>query len=407
MHRSALVFLGSYGLSILGNSVAAVVLPLVVLQTTGSATDAGVVAAATAVPAVLAGLFMGGVVDRVHRRKVSIATDLVSAAAIAALPIVDATVGLALGWFVLLGIVGSFGDVPGLTAREALLPDVARRSGVPLDRLVALRESVGGVVVLVGPAAAGGLVVLLDPVGALWLTAGTSFLAAVTTFLLPRDVGVVHRAPDRSARAALADVREGWTILVRQPFLRAVTLLNLVVVTVLAAVQGLLLPVHFTLQGQEGRLGLVLSALAAGTLVGSLAYAAAGARMPRRAWFVVGLVGSLGGIAVIGALPPVGVVLAGAALLGLFGGLLGTVTGVLMTERVPDAARGRVMGTQNAAITLAPSLGILGVALAVDHASLAAAGWALVAVWAVAVVAALLAPALRRLEPAGTAGMVE
>ena len=109
MNRTSIVFLGSYGLSILGNSVAAVVLPLVVLQSTGSALDAGIVAAATAVPAVLAGLFMGGVVDRVHRRSVSIVTDLVSAGAMAALPLVDATAGLSLGWFVFSGSSGHSG----------------------------------------------------------------------------------------------------------------------------------------------------------------------------------------------------------------------------------------------------------------------------------------------------------
>ena len=73
MNHVALAYLGSYGLSVLGNSVAAVVLPLVVLQT-GSALDAGIVAAATAVPAVLAGLFMGGVIDRVHRCSASVVT---------------------------------------------------------------------------------------------------------------------------------------------------------------------------------------------------------------------------------------------------------------------------------------------------------------------------------------------
>jgi MFS family permease len=115
----SLTYFASYGLSIFGSSVAAAVLQLVVLQTTGSALDAGIVAAATAVPAVLAGLFMGGVIDRVHRRAASVVTDLVSAGAVAALPLGDAVSGLSLWWFVALGIVGSFGDVPGLTARRS------------------------------------------------------------------------------------------------------------------------------------------------------------------------------------------------------------------------------------------------------------------------------------------------
>ncbi|EED6098059.1 MFS transporter, partial [Salmonella enterica subsp. enterica serovar Typhimurium] len=46
-------YLASYLLSLLGNSIAGVALPLIVLQVTGSALGAGAVAAATAIPAVL------------------------------------------------------------------------------------------------------------------------------------------------------------------------------------------------------------------------------------------------------------------------------------------------------------------------------------------------------------------
>ncbi|MEO9323058.1 MFS transporter [Nocardioides sp. C4-1] len=399
MTRTSLAYLASYGLSMLGNSAAAVVLPLVVLQATGSALDAGVVAAATAVPAVVAGLVMGGVVDRVHRRTASVVTDLVSAAAVAALPLVDLVTGLSVGWFVLFGVIGSFGDVPGLTAREALLPGVAARSGLTVDRLVALREGTGAVTMLVGPAVGAGLVVLLDGPGALWVTAGTSAAAALVTLALPREVGAIDpTTPPPTSR--LAHLREGWTVLLGSPFLRAVTLLNLVLAIVLTAVQGLVLPVHFTALGQEGRLGLVLSSLALGLLVGAGVYAGVGSRLSRRTWFVAGMTGSIAGIALIGALPPVGLVLAGAVVLGVTGGLLGTVTGALMTERIPDHVRGRVTGTQNAVLTAAPSLGVLGAGVAVEVGSLALAGWLVVGLWTACVAVALLAPSLRDLEPA-------
>ncbi|MDT9593209.1 MFS transporter [Nocardioides zeae] len=399
--RSPVVYLVSYGLSVLGNSVAAVVLPLVVLQTTGSALDAGIVAAATAVPAVLAGLFMGGVIDRVHRRTASVVTDVVSGLAIAALPLIDLLTGLSVGWFVLLGVVGSFGDVPGLTARETLLPGLARHAGLTVDRLLAAREGVGAVVLLVGPALAAGLVTFLDGTGALWVTAGLALAAALTTLLLPREVGELDAAPvGRSPRAALVHLREGWTWLFRSsPVLLGVTLLNLLLVTVLVAYQGLLLPVHFTLEGQEGRLGLVLSALAAGMLVGTTAYAVVGARLSRRTWFVVAMLGAAVGVGMVGALPPVVVVLLGAAVLGLFSGIGSTVLGVVMVERIPDGLRGRVMGTQNAIMTAAPSLGILGAAVLVDQVSPQAAGLAVAGLWCAGVLVALAAPALRDLDP--------
>jgi hypothetical protein len=107
---------------------------------------------------------------------------------------------LSLGWFVLFGILGSFGDVPGLTAREALLLPVARRSTWTIDRLVGLCEGMAAIAMAIGPAAAAGLVRVLDGPAALWVTAGLSLVAALVTLVLPRDVGVWPSACCSSAR---------------------------------------------------------------------------------------------------------------------------------------------------------------------------------------------------------------
>ena len=400
MDRSVLVYLTSYGFSSLGNSVAAVVLPLVVLATTGSPLDAGIVAAATAGPAVLSGLLMGGLIDRFDRRTMSIVTDLIAAVGIAALPVIDLFSELSLGWFVLFGIVASFGDVPGLTARETLVPGVQRRSGIGFERIVGLRESVGAVTMMVGPAAAAALVVTLDGPGALWVTAGLALVAALTTLLLPRDVGARTPATSQEPpRRAAAQMVAGMVWLARRsPLVRAVTVVNLLLVTVLVAVQGLLLPVHFTVLGQEGRLGLVLTSLAAGMLVGSGTYAMAATRLRRRTWLSLSLAGSLVGIGVIGALPGIGWIFAGAALVGLFGGALGALFGVVMIETIPDDLRGRVMSAQNALFTMSPAVGILGAAVLVEYASLEIAGPVVVGVWFVAVVGALVLRPLRRID---------
>ena len=64
-------------------------------------------------------------------------------------------------------------------------------------------------------------------------------------------------------------------------------------------------------------------------------------------------------------------------------------------------SRGRVTGTQNAVLTAAPSIGVLGASVAVEYASVTTAGILIVAVWVVTVVAALLMPPLRDLESTG------
>ncbi|UIN31919.1 MFS transporter [Microbacterium binotii] len=393
-----LAYLASTFLSLLGNSVAAVALPLIVLQVTGSPLGAGAVAAAAAVPAILAGLFAGVIIDRVNRRTASIAADVISALAVAALPVVDLIWGLNVGWFVILGILGALGDVPGMTARETLLPAIVHHGRWGAERLIGAREALGAIAILLGPALAGVLLVMFDGSSVLWVTAATSFAAATMTLLLPRSVGAISDGVVSHANG-WAQVREGWRVLAGSRFLVATTSLSLLSVLVLASMQGLILPVYFTLEGEPGLLGLVLSALAAGMLVGGAMYAVAGRRGSRRGWFLTGLLGSGAGFALIGALPSVWVVLAGAAVVGLAAGVFNSLIGVLMIERIPDALRGRILGTQNAVLTAAPPVGIVLAAVFTEYAGVDTAAALLASVWVIALVVGLAARSLRSLDP--------
>lgn len=410
MRLIPLAYLGSYLLSLLGNAIAGVALPLIVLQVTGSVLGAGTVAAATAIPAVLAGLLMGVVIDRINRRTSSVVTDLVSAASVAALPVVDMISGLNLGWFILFGIIGSLGDVPGMTARDALLPSIVRHSGISSERLMGIREALGAVALLLGPAVAGTLMTLFDGSTVLWITAATSLAAALLTLLVPHRVGAIMTAHGAdSADGAAADstgnawsqLKDGWRVLFSTPFLVVTTMLSLASVLVLASLQGLILPVYFTLVGQPGMFGFVLTALAGGMFVGGAFYTVLGGRGRRRAWFLTGLSGTAIGFGVIAALTSVWVVLAGAFVVGLSSGLFGSLIGVLMIERIPEQMRGRIMGTQNAIMTAAPALGIVLAAVLTEYATVNAAAIVAAGIWLVAVLLGLFARSLRNLEPAG------
>lgn len=408
MNLVPVAYLASYTLSLLGNSIAAIAVPLIVLQTTGSALGAGAVAAASAIPAFIVGLVAGVVIDRINRRTASVISDVISAAALAALPIVDLVTGLDIGWFVLFGIIGTIGDVPGMTAREVLLPAIVTNGRMTADRLLGVRESLGAVALLVGPAAAGTLLVVFDGSTVLWITAATSLAAAVLTLLIPHRVGtiapravgtVVPQAEGSAATGGWGALREGWRALFRSRFLVVVTALSVASAVALAGLQGLVLPVYFTLEGRPELLGFVLSALALGMLVGGATYAFAATRLRRRVWLLTGLVGTTIGLAMIAALASVWLVFAGAFLVGLASGLFGALLGVLMIERIPDAVRGRVLGTQNAVLTLAAPLGIVVAAVVTEYVGVGAAVVVLVAVWVVAAVGGLCARSLRTLEP--------
>ena len=399
MSLVAAAYLGSHFLSLFGNGIAAVALPLIVLQTTGSPLSVGAVSAATAVPALLVGLTAGIVLDRLNRRTCSVLADIVSAVAVAAIPLVDVFWGLNMGWFIALAIAGSFGDVPGMTARQVLVPAVARHTGVTLERLVGLRQSMTSIALVIGPAAAGTLLSLFDGSTVLYLTAATSAAAALLTLVMPHRLGAVDQAP--AQRESLwAQLTAGAAALRHSRFLSGTVALTVGLVIVIGGLQGLVLPLYFSQLSRPDLLGFVLTALAVGMFCGTVIFATVGTRLPRRFWMTSALIGTTAGLGLIATLTSPAVVFAGAALIGVGNAVLGAVLGVLQAERIADSVRGRVLSVQNALLQVAAPAGIGLAAVVAEYASPVAAACTVVAVWVAVAAAVLLSRALTDLEPA-------
>lgn len=379
--RASIGYLLSCILSLLGNSVAGVILPLILLATTGDALAAGALALICAIPQFVIGLVGGAIIDRLNRRNISVISDLLSATSVALLPIVDMVWGLSFGWFVALGLLGAVGDIPGMTARNALMPSVCAYDGRNMQRFMGLAKSLDSLSVIVGPALAAILMASVGDSKALWFTAAMSFAAALATLTLPRSVGQIEGqkrsnttdaptdalnsdglmtdnpssadegkvAPRNSwLRSAKDSLLAGGLILFRSDgLLRASILFSFGLAMVLGSFQGLVLPVHFTEIGEPELLGLVLSALSAGMLVSSLAYSALATRLSKRSWLVFSLIGMSAGLVILGLLPEIGVLLAGALLLGLSAGPLSSLLGFFIMDRIPAEKLGSALGTQN------------------------------------------------------------
>lgn len=391
--RAVVVYFAADALSMIGNTAIGLTLPWLVLLRTGEPSAAGIVAAATAVPAFLAAVLGGSLVDRVGRRTMTIVADVGSALSVTLLFVVDTTLGLSVGWFIALGVLGALFDVPGLTARQAMLPEIAGVAGLSVDRASGIRQALFGASFLVGPALAGVALAVLPPATVLLLTAGCSALAAALTIALPRALG---RAPaDVEARTG---IRAGFTLLRTNPVALATTLLAVASVFAISPLQAVVLPVVFQRLDQPALLGLTLSVFAVGLIGGSLAYGVV--RLRRRTILVVALLGSLAGLCGFAVAPVPGVIVPCAALVGVGYGLINPMIPVLIAERVPESARGRVLGLQNAGYLAAFPLGALLVGFLVQHVDVQWGAAASAIVWGLCVAYALVTPALRRLEPA-------
>ncbi|HVQ18219.1 MAG TPA: MFS transporter, partial [Actinomycetes bacterium] len=333
---------GATLLSGLGNGVAMVALPWLVLDLTGSAGAAGLVAGVTALPLLLSSLFSGTIVDRLGRRRTSVVSDLFSAAAVAAIPVVDLTIGLTFAWVLVLAALGAVFDPAGVTARESMLTGVASATGMRQEQVNGLHEAVWGAAFVVGPGIGAVLIATVGAVGAMWVMAAGFIASALLLFYV--HVPGAGR-PERQDRPAFwSGTRDGLRQVFNDPVLRAVTLVSTAVVAVAYPVLGVVLPVIFQAADEPARLGFVVMSFSLGGVAGALAYSRFGHRShPRRA-FLLSVCGAAGTLVLFAVAPTFGVMV-GAALVG--GALIGPMNPVInlaLQRRTSEQMRGRAMG---------------------------------------------------------------
>ncbi|MEW2131680.1 MFS transporter [Streptomyces sp. NPDC005435] len=341
--------LAAMAVSLTGTRISAVALPWFVLVTTGSATRTGLVAFCEMAPYVLVKAFTGPLVDRAGPRVVSWSTDLVSAAAVAAVPLLHAP--HVLSFPLLLALVAVIGAArgPGDLAKEVMVPEAAEHGGVPLERATGLSGTTERLAATVGPVAGGSLVALAGPLTGLFVNAGCFALGSVITALaLPRGTGrAAEEAAPRDGGGRPGYWRrfgEGFTFLRGEPLLLTVVVMVAVTNLLDAAFTTVLLPVWARESGNGPTvIGLIGSVLGAAAVGGSLIAAMAAHRLPRRAVFFTGfLLAGAPRFLVLAGDAPLGVILAVFAVSGFGSGFLNPVLGAVLLERVPRRMLGRV-----------------------------------------------------------------
>lgn len=341
-----------------GNGVSLVVLPWLALELTGSASSAGLLAAATALPLLASSLFSGTVVDTLGRRRAAIGADLLSCASVAAIPLVDRAMGLSFAALVVLAVVGAVFDPAGVTARETMLPEAAERAGWPLERANGVHEAIWGVAFVVGPGVGGVLIAWVGAIDALWITA-VGFAASAALLALLRLPGTSAPHPDDEPDGVWSGTVEGLRFVRSDRLLLAITILSAVLISVYLPIEGVLLPVHFEALDEPGRLGGVVMAMSIGGIAGALAYSAWGARFRRSVVFRTALLATALVICVLAVLPPYPVMLAASLGVGLAYGPVGPLVNLAMQSRAPQRLRGRVVGIITSTTYAAGPIGYL------------------------------------------------
>jgi MFS family permease len=386
-----LLFLGQ-AVSWLGNGMVGVALSFAVLDVTGSVSDLGFVFAARSLPIVVFLLAGGVFADRLPRRGVMIASDLVRLASQGLLA------GLLIGgvarlWEIL--VLVTIGGAATAFFNPAVTGLVAETvSGERLQEANALRSvsaSLGGVL---GPALAGALVATVGAGYALGVDAATFGISA--WFLAGLRLPPGERLP---AQAILRDLADGWREFRSRRWLLASN--------VEAALANALVLAPFTVLGPvvskrslggAGAWALISAAFAAGSIIGG--FGALRLR-PRRPLFV-GLTLTIVDAPLL-ALLAVHANAVAIAVFAVLGGValafLNTLWETTIQEQVPARFLSRITAYDLFASTVAYPLGLaLAGVLAAHLLGVAGMLWLGAATATVLSVAVLFMPSVRELE---------
>ena len=281
--------------SLIGDGVYFVALAWQVYDLSGSPTALSLVGVAWTLPLALFVLLGGVVTDRVERRRVMIAADLVRALAVAVIGVLSLSGVIELWHLVVMAALFGTGEAFFGPAFTSIVPQIVPRQLLlqanALDQFV---RPLG--FMLLGPALGGWIVATFGPGEAFVFDAGTFLVSALAlAFLSPRPLAVREEAT-----SLLRDVREGFGFVRARPWLWATLVAAAIFLLAYWGPIDVLVPyrVRNELGGDAGDYGLIL---AFGGL-GSIAAAALVGRrgLPRRHITAMYLSWALGSLALVG-----------------------------------------------------------------------------------------------------------
>ncbi|MFB9836501.1 MFS transporter, partial [Actinoallomurus acaciae] len=276
MRRSLFVLLTANGVSLTGNALSMLAVPWFVLRTTGSPVRTGLAAFASALPVVVSAAFSGALIDRIGLRRTSVWSDLLSGLMVIAIPVLYLTTGLSFELLLVLLFARWLLATPGETAREAIVPDLAVRARVTMERATAAYDGAYRGAKMVGAPLGGLLIVWLSPTDVLFLDGATFLLSAALV-----RVGVPSTAGPERDGGYLDGLGEGLAFLWNDRLLRSAVGMILITNLLDAGLGQVLLPLYARDVAHDPRaFGLLVGAVGAGAVAGTVAYAALGARLP-------------------------------------------------------------------------------------------------------------------------------
>jgi MFS family permease len=356
--RPLIALFTANAISLTGNIFSAIAIPWLVLQTTGSATQTGITGFFTILPIVLTGFFGGALIDRIGYKRTSILADLASGITVLVIPLLYLTIGLPFWPLMILVFFGALFDAPGSTARDALLPDLAAKAGMLIERATSISHVVERGSRLVGAPLAGLLISIIGTVNVLWVDAASFFVSAVIVG------GLIAGRQTAWAKVKsgnyFEEIKVGLQFIARDQLILTIIIVIMLTNALDSAFSGVVQPVYVKeIFGNVFNLGLLIAANGGGAVVGGLIFAAIGHRVSRHYAFIFAFILTSFRFWAYYFQPPIGILLIAVFICSIGAGPLNPILGAVQFERIPQDMRGRVFGAITAGALIAMPFGML------------------------------------------------
>lgn len=354
-----------------GNSAVHVAIPWLVLETTGSSAQAGIVLGLSGLSVIFTAPLIGGLIAILGARPVSVWADIISGTSVLLFPIIGTLFGLNIASLLVIAIFGAMFDPAGGTARKSLIQPVVEKEGLSLTKFNGTYEAVATIGTVIGPTAAALAISIIGVNATFYVIAVVFVFASATASLIPVITVRGEKGTVFSFSNVVGETRLGVSTLWRDKPLLSLVGLYTMLTAIYMPVESIVLSRYFRDLDEPQTLGFVLSAMSVGIVIGALQFHRAVRMLSPRNLVVISM--SLIGAVVCGmAFLPGAIAFIGLGLaLGLAFGPVSPLTNYLVQRRVPQHLHGPVFGTQFSLTHLALPAGTLALGLIVQSVSIA------------------------------------
>jgi len=351
--------------SITSGSMVFIAIPWIALEISGSAASAGLVVALTAIPGLIVIPVIGSVIDKFGRRRVAIWGEWITATLTLLLPLVANLWGLSLIGLIILATLKNVVSPSGSTARKSLVPDVAKPAGMTLDRANSIHEAVFATGFALGPALATFCIALIGSANTFFVVAFFGALSGLFAILI--RVTEQHEENDQTEKEPfIRYAMQGFKILFATPSVLVMMSAIVILAVVYLPTEMVVLPAYYNSLADPEGLGLLISAMAAASILGALFFEQIHKYLSYSTILRIGILGVPLAMLPMSQLPPQWAMLTGALVLGLAWGPLLPLLNTVIQKKIPANKRGRVFALEMTIWNAGPLISMVAVGTAVD-----------------------------------------